>query len=180
MTFEAGSRVTVREMLHGQVWLEFPETVVADDGDVLATLQVDGTPMTQHPEHPFGPHPWSGFSQWSGPSVLKLRRPGEWYSVWHFFDAGVPRYWYVNFETPVVRAVDGIEVNDLELDLVVHPDGRREWKDVQDLAPHLATGRIAADELGHVLAAATDVWGLLDRDERWWSVWDDWVPVEND
>lgn len=57
MTFEVGSVITVREVLHGEVWLEFPETVVTDDGTMLVTVQVDGSPMTQHPEHPFGPHP---------------------------------------------------------------------------------------------------------------------------
>ena len=54
--YPRGSTVTVREVLHGKVWLHFPETVVADDSEVLATVQEDGCPLT-FPEHPFGPHP---------------------------------------------------------------------------------------------------------------------------
>ena len=79
-----------------------PRLVVADD-DVLATVQHDGTPLT-FPEHPGGPHPWSHQTHWQGTTVLKLRRPDEWYSVWKFFDAGGAfQGWYVNFERPYVR-----------------------------------------------------------------------------
>jgi hypothetical protein len=175
--FAAGSVVTVREVLHGQVWLEFSETVVADDGEVLATLQRDGTPMTFH-QHPWGPHPWSGVHAWRGPTVLKLRRPGEWYSVWKFFaGAGAGfRFWYVNFERPVVRTGDGIEVNDLQLDLVIEPDGTWRWKDVEDLGPALASGRIDLYELRGVLDAAPDVVDRIEGDDRWWSAWDGWTP----
>src|SRR5688500_14067814 len=111
MTFNPGSTITVREVLHGQVWAEFPELVVQDDGQALATLQREGTPLT-FPPHPW-PHPWGHLDAWRGTSVLKLRRAGDWYSVWKFFDDRGFLSWYVNFETPVVRTADGIEVNDL-------------------------------------------------------------------
>ena len=98
MTFVVGSMVTVREVWAGEAWLEFPEAVVADDGEVLATLQAHGTPLT-FPEHPGGPHPWSHQTHWLGTTVLKLRRDGDWYSVWKFFGAdGDLLGWYVNFE----------------------------------------------------------------------------------
>jgi hypothetical protein len=177
VTFAVGRTVTVREVWAGEVWLEFPEMVVGD-GDVLATLQRDGTPFT-FPEHAGGPHPWSHQTHWRGTTVLKLRRPGEWYSVWKFFDAGADgdfRGWYVNFERPYVRRADGIDIDDLELDLVLHPDGRREWKDVEALDARLRQGRFQLDDLRHVLAAAPVVVDLLDRDDRWWSPWDEWTP----
>jgi len=176
MTFVVGSMVTVREVWAGQAWLEFPELVVVDDGDVLATLQADGTPLT-FPEHPGGPHPWSHQTHWLGTTVLKLRRAGDWYSVWKFFGAdGDFLGWYVNFERPYVRRADGFDIDDLELDLVVHPDGRREWKDVEALDARLREGRFSLDDLRQVLAAAPVVTDLLDRDDRWWGPWDEWVP----
>jgi hypothetical protein len=176
MTFAPGSVITVREVLHGQVWLDFPEDVVSDDGEVLATVQMDGSPMTHHPEHPFGPHPWSNVEAWQGPTVLKLRRDGDWYSVWKFFADGEFRFWYVNFEQPVARRPDGIDINDLQLDMVIEPDGSWRWKDVEHLAPCLASGRIDATELHAVLEAAADVADRLERDDRWWAPWDDWTP----
>jgi hypothetical protein len=173
--FAPGTTLTVREVLHGRVWLEFPETVLADDGEVLATVQTDGAPLTFF-DHPFGAHPWSHISAWRGPTVLKLRRNDTAYSVWKFFDGDVFRHWYVNFEQSVVRRHDGIEVDDHQLDLVVEPDGTRRWKDVEDLAPACASGRIDAAQLRAVLEAATEVSDRLAGDDRWWRSWDDWVP----
>ncbi|MDO9457249.1 DUF402 domain-containing protein [Nocardioides sp.] len=116
------------------------------------------------------PHPWTG------PTVLQLWRPDDWCSVWKFFEDGLFACWYVNFERPVVRTADGIDTDDLELDLVVTPDGRRTWKDVEHLHARLAEGRFALDDLSHVLEAAAEVTDRLDRDDRWWAPWDDWTP----
>jgi hypothetical protein len=175
VSFAPGSTITVREVWDHHVWLHFPELVVSDD-DVLATLQRDGTPLT-FPDHPGGPHPWSHQTHWQGTTALKLRRPGEWYSVWRFFDAGgAVLGWYVNFERPYVRRPDGIDIDDLELDLVVLPEGERRWKDVEHLAARLDQRRFGVDELVSVLRAAAEVTDLLDRDDHWWSPWDGWSP----
>jgi hypothetical protein len=173
--FAPGSVLTVREVLHGQVWLHFPETVVADDGDILAAVQADGCPLT-FPEHPFGRHPWSHVPTWRGTTVLKLRRTDTAYSVWKLFHGASFRQWYINFEQPVVRRPDGVDIDDHQLDLVVEPDGTRRWKDVEDLGPALASGRIDARQLRTVLDAAAEVVDRLDRDDRWWTPWDDWSP----
>ena len=176
MTFDPGSTITVREVWAGSTWLHFPETVVSDDGPVLATVQQDGSPLT-FVDHPGGPHPWSHQTHWQGTTVLKLRRVGEWYAVWKFFDpAGRFVHWYVNFERPYERREDGIDIDDLELDLVVDPEGRRAWKDVEALSARLAEQRFGVDDLRHVLDAAAEVTDLLDRGDRWWAAWDDWTP----
>ena len=174
MTFAPGATITVREVLQGQTWAEWAETVVRDDGEALATFQRDGTSLA-FPEHP-RPHPWGHLQAWRGTSVLKLRRARDWYSVWLFFTHGEFDNWYVNFEQPVVRRADGIDINDLQLDLVVDPDGSWRWKDVEDLAPALASARMDLEQLGAVLAAAAEVVDLLERDDRWWAPWDDWQP----
>ncbi|SEB74695.1 Predicted RNA-binding protein, associated with RNAse of E/G family [Nocardioides exalbidus] len=174
--FPIGSDVRVVEVLHGAEWASWDEEVVADDG-ILVTLQRNGTPLTFPPhDHP---HPWAHVDAWTGTTVLKLRREGDWYSVWKFFDAdGAFLHWYVNFETPYVRADGAIHVNDLQLDIVVPPDGDWRWKDVQDLAPTLASGRITQDELLAVLREAAHVAELLDRGDLWWAPWDGWTPAD--
>ena len=179
LVFTPGAHLVMREVLHGAEWAHWPEQVVSDDGPdgVLATFQPSGTPLS-FPTHPT-PHPWGHLDAWQGTSVLKLRRTGDWYAVWRFFDGdGAHLSWFVNFETPYVRQVDGIDVNDLQLDIVVPAGGEWRWKDVQDLAPSLAAGRITQEELLAVLAAATDVAGLLERDDRWWAAWDEWTPAD--
>ena len=39
---------------------------------------------------------------------------------------------------------DGIETDDFGLDLIVYPDGSREWKDVEDLHHQRVEGRVSA------------------------------------
>ena len=173
MTFAAGSTVVVREVLHDAVWATWREAVESDDGEILAAVLLEGTPMT-FPEHPV-PHPWGHLDAWQGTTVLKLRRAGEWYSVWKFFDGGRFTGWYVNFERPVVRTADGVDVDDLQLDIVIEPDGEWLWKDVHHLGPSLDAGRMDVDALHAVLGEAAVVADLLERDDRWWAPWDDWV-----
>lgn len=178
MTFAPGAVITKREVWDAAVWLEHPVVVESDDGPggVLATRLSPSSAFT-FPAHPRGPHPWSAREAWADATVLMLRRSADWYSVWKFFDLqGRFECWYVNFERPVVRTEDGIETDDLELDLVVLPDGQRRWKDVEHLARRLDQGRMDLEDLATVLRAAGDVSEALDRDDRWWARWDGWTP----
>lgn len=175
MPFEPGAEIVRREVLHGHTWLECPVTVVADDGDVLAVQLGPEAPFTFF-QHPFAPHPWRSYAGWTGPTVLQLHREGAAYAVWMFFDAGVFRYWYVNFEAPVARHEDSFDTDDHGLDLIVHPDGRREWKDVDDLSTMVRSGRMTEEQVVGVLHAAAEVIRLLDDDERWWASFDGWRP----
>ena len=175
MTFRPGTEIARREVLHGLPWLECPVTVVADDGDALAVRIDPGAPFTFF-AHPFGAHPWSAHEAWGGTTVLQLHREGAAYAVWMFFDDGVFRHWYVNFEAPVVRHDDGFDTDDHGLDLILHPDGRREWKDVDDLSAVVRSGRMTGEQVLGVLHEAAEVTRLLDADDRWWAPWDDWTP----
>ena len=114
--FPSGAVIQRREVLHGQVWLEHPVSVVSDDGDVLA-VRLDPGSSFRFPEHPHGPHPWAQHQAWGDAIVLQLSRRNTWYGVWKFFDIdGTFRHWYLNFEPPVVRSEGGIETDDFGLD----------------------------------------------------------------
>jgi hypothetical protein len=176
MPYRPGTEITRREVLHGRLWLTHPVTVVADDGGVLAVLLEPGSAFTFH-EHPFGPHPWRRFAAWGGTTVLQLHREGDAYSVWRFFGEGRFLHWYVNFEAPVVRHDHAFDTDDHGLDLIVHPDGRREWKDVEHLSELVTSGRMTSDDVVGVLHAAAAVIAELDAEEGpWWAGWTDWHP----
>lgn len=176
MTWAPGQVVRRREVLHGHPWMDHPVTVVADEGEVFAVRLDPGSVFTFH-EHPFGPHPWGAHSAWGGRLVLQIHRLGDRYSVWKFFEDGVFLHWYLNFEAPVTRDADGFATNDHGIDLIVHPDGRREWKDVEHLHVQRAQGRIDLETVGLVLEETDRVIDLLDADDRWWSDFDDWEPT---
>ena len=172
--FSVGAFVHRREVLHGRVWLSTPVRVVADDG-VLAVLLAEGAPFT-FPAHPFGPHPWSGHQRWTATDVLQLHRPGDAHAVWGFFRSGRFDHWYINFQAPYQRTRDGFETLDHGVDIVVHDDGWS-WKDREDVAEQVASGRLTESDAEAVWAEARRVAAALDRGERWWLPrWRQWSP----
>lgn len=173
--FRPGDIVLRREVLHNQLWMDHPVTVVEDQGDEFAVLLEPGSQFSFH-DHPHGVHPWAGQSEWRGPEVLQLYRVGLWYSVWLFFDQGRFRSWYINFEAPVVVDEHGFDTDDYGLDLIIRPGQEPVWKDVDHLDAMIENGRLDSTKVLGVLAAARQVADLVRRDDRWWSTWDGWAP----
>ena len=75
---------------------------------------------------------------WEGADVMVWVPPAGAYSVWWFWEpvSGEFRGWYGNLEEAQVRwddgATAGIDTVDQALDLWVHPDGTRVWKDLDE------------------------------------------------
>ena len=173
--YETGSIIARREVLHGLVWMQHEVQVVSDDGSVLAVLVRPGTPMV-FPGHPFGPHPWAGRPAWAGPTVLQLYRPGDLYSVWMMFRDGQAAGSYINFEAALSRHARAFDTVDYGLDIVIDPSGAWRFKDVDDPARYVATGRMSEAEASAVLLSSRSVAADLERGRRWWAPWDSWRP----
>jgi hypothetical protein len=172
--FSVGRIIERREVPHGQVWLSLPVRVIADD-EVLAVWVADGTPFT-FPPHPFGPHPWSGKERWTGCGVLQVQRPGEAHAVWGFFHGQRLDHWYVNFQAPYRRLPGGFDTLDHGVDIVVSDD-RWMWKDRDDVAAQVASGRLTPAEADAIWVEANRVAAELDRGHRWWLPrWSQWEP----
>ncbi len=183
MRFTPGARVMRREVLHSAVWLEHPVAVVEDVESCFAVL-LRPRSRFRFPEHPFGPHPWSHLTAWSGSQVLQLQRDGEGYSVWKFFTpTGGFTHWYINFQAPVTRHVNlnggGVfDTVDHGIDLVIPGDGSGwYWKDVDDPAAMVRSGRISTREAADIAVWAAHVADLVVSDNPWWLSWADWVPA---
>jgi len=69
---------------------------------------------------------------WQDYDILVLMPPKAAYSVWWFFREGSFTGWYVNLEESYVRRHDGVDTNDLVLDIVVTPQRQWEWKDTEE------------------------------------------------
>ncbi len=147
--------------------------------DCLAVVLEPGSPFTFF-EHPFALRPWSAHKAWKGSHVLQVQRDGDAHAAWKFFDVqGVFTHWYVNFQEPLLRHVTAggggaFETADLGIDIVFPPDGSHwEWKDVDDPAAMLASGRISHIEHDRIRAETGSVAARLHAGTRW-SPWDDW------
>ena len=161
----------------GWAWLEIPVVVVRDEPELLATYVPTGAPFT----FPAGPevHPWATRERWQGHGVLMLQRPGDGYAVWVFWhgDEREFRSWYLNLQEPFRRTERGYDTQDLELDLILHPDGGIEWKDDALLDVRVEEGRFTEDQARDVRSEARRLEAELRARGPWWHAgWALWEP----
>ena len=181
--WSTGEVVLRREVLNdGRVWLEMPVIVVQDAPGLLATYIGDGAPLRFPPGDwptPDGRHPWHEHTSWENHGVLMLQRPGEAYAVWVFWSGPNRDFacWYINLQEPFRRTPLGYDTQDLELDIVVPPDGSWRLKDDEVLEQRVREGRFTRDQVAAVRAEAAHVTDDLDAGRRWWSdEWARWRP----
>ena len=79
------------------------------------------------------------------------------------------RIWYVNFERPLRRTPIGVDTFDEKLDLLVFPDGGREWKDEDELEQAAALGLLDAAAVRAEARARAAEWPFP-------TGWEDWRP----
>ena len=177
--WQAGETIVRREVLHGKPWCEFPVVVVRDEPELLATYLAAGTRFS-FPQHPLI-HPWrDNHEVWEGHGMLMLQRPGDAYAVfvlWHGEEREF-RSWYLNLQEPFRRTGTGFDTQDLELDLIFHPDGRIEWKDDELLDLRVEEGRFTQDQARDIRAEGRRLEAELGTRGRWWDAW--WALWEPD
>ena len=102
---------------------------------------------------------------WIDTDVLATTEPGSWAVIWHMWrqDGGDFLCWYIDLKRPHQRTAVGFDTYDLDLDLVVRPDGRWEWKDEDEFERRFDEGLIEADEVAAVRRAGE---AMVERIER--------------
>lgn len=169
----------------GRAWEALPVVVVEDSAEALITFVppraelgfVDGPWPT-----PDGRHPWHGRSHWHGHGTLMVQRPDEHHAVWHFWTGPDREFacWYVNLQTAFVRTAIGYDTQDLELDIVVLPDGTWTFKDLDLLDDRVAQGRYSAELARWIVALGEQLGTELDAGNHWWDHrWSEWTPDED-
>jgi hypothetical protein len=101
------------------------------------------------------------------------------HAVWVFWQGPERELgaWYVNIQEPFRRTSAGFDTQDLELDLVVSPDGTWRCKVDEKLEDWVRRGRWTGEEVAAVRAEGSRVGPLLDEGRRWWSdEWARWRP----
>ena len=166
----------------GSPWLGLPVRVVEDSDEQLVTYVATGAPFgfAAGPwPTPDGRHPWHERAAWAGHECLMIQRPGDDHAVWHFWTGEERTFacWYINLQTAFVRTAIGLDTMDLELDLVVLPDGSWVFKDLDVLPERVAEGRLTQTVVDHVLRLGDRLGADLDAGRWWWDTsWAEWRP----
>jgi hypothetical protein len=140
--WQPGDIVLRRDVWRTQPMVGWGGIVVADSPELLALYMPEGSPFAFAPDFFGEPHPWSHKDRWEGNGVLQLQRPGEMHAVWVFWESTDRRLgaWYVNLQEPFRRTSLGFDTQDLELDIVVSPDGDWRLKDDEKLEGWIERG----------------------------------------
>lgn len=144
----AGSTAVVRGVFNGRVWYEQARRVLDAEGSSVTTARWPGSAIRMMPFYVESLRTGSGVprerarqaraqgdwllvdSVWRLTGVVEQVASGRWFSVSRMFGVGGAMLcWYVNFERPPSWRGDGWDTCDLDLDLVVEPDGSWRWKD---------------------------------------------------
>lgn len=170
--------------MFGRPWLVVPVYVV-DDDELLVTYIPEGAPFgfpAGSWPTPDGRHPWHVKRAWEGHGTLMLQRPDESYAVWHFWAGPERRFtgWYINLQEPFRRTGVGYDTSDLELDILVAPDGSWAFKDWDLVDQRVSEGRFSAGQADLIRELGRRISGELERGEIWWDQsWSSWRPDPN-
>lgn len=171
-----------RQIEGGRPWLGWMVNVVEDTPEQLVTYSPEGSRFHfcegDWPT-PDGLHPWHAYGAWTGHGALMLQRPGDPYAVWHFWGGQDREFqgWYVNLETPFSRTEIGFDTEDLELDIMIKPDGNWDFKDVDKLWESHGRGRYTRQEVERILALGNEIGAMIDSGDWWWDrSWTEWQP----
>ena len=180
VAWQSGETIVHREVWRGQPWCASPVVVVDDSPELFVTYLPEESPFAFPPSADGRPHPWLGKQSWRGHGVLMLRRPGEAYSVWHFWEGRDRRFagWYLNLEEPARRTSIGYDTQDLELDVWIPVDGGWRFKDEELLEQRVLDGRYTPDQVAATRALGDEIGAMLERGERWWD--ESWASFEPD
>jgi hypothetical protein len=182
LSWSEGDWVVRREVLANGPWLGVLAKVVEDSPDQLISYIPEGSPFS-FPEGdwptPNGTHPWCHRDCWQGHGCLMIQRPEDAYAIWHFWRGPNRDFecWYINLQEPFRRTSIGYDTQDLELDLVVYPDGDWELKDDELMDQRVAEGRWSAERVSEIRNEGKRIADRLRTGERWWPQdYRSWAP----
>jgi hypothetical protein len=184
MSWMPGEVIVERQVWRGHVAAGFPTIVVEDTPEHLVTYMATGAPFgftddMAYPS-PTGHHPRYGLERWQGHGMLAVTPKSGAVSVQHYWTGPNRDFacWYLNLQEPMRPTSIGFDSQDLELDIVVSPDGRWTVKDDDLLDQRVEEGRWTSDEVAVIRAIGQRVVSDVLEPGRWWwdTKWSQWEP----
>ena len=116
---------------------------------------------------------------WHTNRVLCLVEPGKYYATMLFWGAASGEFlcYYMNFQLPCRRGAHALDSLDLDLDLIIYPDFRLEWKDLDDYQSAIAHGVILSEWTQAIEADKSEIERkIAKREYPFDGRWLDWKP----
>ena len=183
--WEPGEVIVERQIWHGLITAAVPTIVIESTPDHVVTFVAPGAPFGFVEDvvfpSPTGRHPRYGQGAWQGHGMLTITpRTGD-FAVQHYWRGPDRQFacWYLNIQEPMRPTSVGFDSQDLELDILIAPDGVTwELKDDDILEQRIAEERWTADEIAGVRAiGARIVSSTVETGDWWWDrKWADWEP----
>ncbi len=177
-----GDWVVRREVLANGPWMGVIAKIIIDSPEYLVSYIPEGSPFGFPDGNwptPNGKHPWCDRQSWQGHGCLMIQKPEDEYAVWHFWEGSERKFscWYINLQERFRRTTIGYDTQDLELDLVVYPDGQWRLKDDELMEQRVMEGRWTKARVADIRSEAAVIAERLESGERWWPLeWRDWEP----
>jgi hypothetical protein len=116
---------------------------------------------------------------WRTNRILMILEPEKFYACYLFWDHGSDEFrcYYINFQIPFQRSRCGFDSLDLDLDIVVDPQNRWHWKDVDEYQAGIREGGISEKWAMEVERSKPEVLDRIQRrDYPMDGSWLDWRP----
>ncbi len=196
-----GEICVVRGIVNHQVWMAESVFVVKDGPQESVLCLLPGAQCA----FPEGWWRWShqattGLTRWqeAGQAVINLKElawktnrvliflePEKYYACFLFWDHATGRFdsYYINFQLPFRRSPCGYDTLDLDLDIVVDPQYRWEWKDMDEYQAGIREGGILDEWVQGIERSKPEVFDRINRrsypmDGSWlgWQPDPAWLP----
>lgn len=178
--WKPGDNIALRGMYNQRPWYIQSALVVRDSPQEVLCALLPGAECAAPSAYIHGKHgesqQWDRWElmlrnqwqmeryRWHTNRFLVLLEPEKFYSidlVWHHASDTFLCY-YVNFQLPFTRSSYGFDTFDLELDLVIEPDLRWRWKDVEEYRRGVETGILRPEWVRGIEQAKAEVFARLE------------------
>jgi hypothetical protein len=193
-----GDHCVFRGIVNHQVWSARSVIVVKDQPDETVLLLIPGADCVfpegywrwkKNKDYSQGTR-WQEAKQenivyiefaWQTNRILIFLEPGKYYACFMFWDHASGQFngYYINYQLPYVRSHCGFDTLDLDLDIVIDPQYRWEWKDEDHYQEGIRQGGIKSEWVAAIEESHAEVLSRIAR--RSYPLdgsWLDWQPDE--
>ena len=102
---------------------------------------------------------------WHTNRVLWIMQPDKYYAVFLFWHHETDTFigYYINFQLPFKRTAFGFDTLDLDIDIVIHPDGTWHWKDEEEYQMGIREGGIKLEWIQGIEASYEEVFAMIEQ-----------------